>query len=131
MSKRKPPIPLPPVDPGIEIVTSSVKVPQNPDELSASVSWRISERMEKLLQSGAWRLDFSLESVGPGGDYQLADFSVPVVPGSLSYTEESKIKVGTVPEGVYKLISMVTHVGAYSAPGLVAYHEQLIQITHD
>jgi hypothetical protein len=85
-----------------------------------------------LLQSGAWRLDFSLESVGSTGDnYHLADFSVPVVPGSLSYTEESNINVGAVPEGVYKLIGMLTHVGSFGTPGLVAYHEQLIEIRRD
>jgi hypothetical protein len=81
--------------------------------------------------SGTWRLNFHLESLTSGDDRDLGALSIPAVPGSVSYTEESKIDVGIVPVGVYKLVTSVSFLGPKGSPVFVNFDEQFIQIESD
>jgi hypothetical protein len=136
------PDPLPPVDPDLEVLISSVTLTGAGDnapssvftrsqpDVSARVSWQTKPGMLSMM-GGTWHLKFHLQSLTSDEDRDLGDFSVPAVPGSVSYTEEAKINVGTATEGEHRLVTSVSFLNPNGSPLFVGFHEQVIKIVSD
>jgi len=129
---------LPPPDPDLELLISSVIVRSGDDTPTTIIaknqpdpSVRVSWQTKLSMLSGAWRLNILLQSLTSSAEHALADLSVPVLPGSVSYTEEVKINVGLLPVDVYRLVTSVTYLDAKNSPVFVGYSEELIQIVSD